>query len=77
MNLRRTRGCQLCFEHKEGKGIMKLQKPKVITFWISVALAVVGILAFFKIIPVNDPYGFWILLAGFVLLGLGNLITGL
>lgn len=56
---------------------MKLQKPKVITFWISVVLAVVGLLAYFNVIPINDPYGFWILFVGFVLLLLGTLFTGL
>ncbi len=56
---------------------MKLQKPKVLTFWISVVLAVVGVLAYLQIIPAIGPYGLWILLVGFILLLLGTLFSGL
>ncbi len=54
---------------------MKLNPPKMITFWISVALGVIGLIGNF--IPLLSPYAFWILLVGFVVLVLGLLIKGM
>jgi uncharacterized membrane protein HdeD (DUF308 family) len=54
---------------------MKLSTPKNITFWIAVILAVLGVIFFF--IPAVASYAFWLLLVGFVLLALGNLLNGL
>lgn len=54
---------------------MKLTPPKKITFWISVILAVLGVIG--KFVPFLAPFSFWLLLAGFVLLVLGLLIKGL
>jgi hypothetical protein len=56
---------------------MKLQKPKVITFWIALILAGLGILAALVTIPVLSGLAIWLVAAGFVLLALGNLISGL
>lgn len=56
---------------------MKLEKPKVITFWIAVILAGLGIIANFVTIPVLSGMTFWLVVAGFVVLVLGNLIKGL
>lgn len=56
---------------------MKIQKPKVLTFWISVILAVLGLIGTLVTIPVLSGIAFWLVLVGFVLLALGNLITGL
>jgi len=56
---------------------MKLQKPKVFTFWLSVILAVIGVLAYIGVIGALAPYGIWLVLVGFVLLMLGTLFTGL
>jgi len=57
--------------------IMKLSEPKVVTFWIAVALAVLGILAYLGSIPGLAGSAFLLLAAGFVLLALGNLVKGL
>lgn len=59
--------------------IMKLTltEPKVVTFWIAVALALLGILASQGIISGLASYAFWLVVAGFVLLALGNLIKDL
>jgi len=57
--------------------IMKLSEPKVVTFWIAVALAVLGILAYLGSIPGLAGSAFFLLAAGFVLLALGNLVKGL
>ncbi len=56
---------------------MKLQKPKVLTFWVAVALVVLGIIAQLVTIPVLSGIAFWLVVIGFVILVLGNLITGL
>lgn len=52
---------------------MKLNAPKVVTFWIAVALAIIGLVLF----AVGFPWAFWILLVGFIILMLGNLIKGM
>lgn len=56
---------------------LKLSEPKVITFWIAVALAVAGILAFQGILTGLAGYAFWMVAAGFILLALANLIKDL
>jgi predicted membrane channel-forming protein YqfA (hemolysin III family) len=56
---------------------MKLQKPKVLTFWISVVLAILGVLAHLGIIAALASYGIWFVVVGFVLLLLGTLFSGL
>ena len=49
---------------------MKISTPTIITFLLSGALAIAGLLGQLKIL---DLPGFWLLFAGFVLLFLGNL----
>jgi hypothetical protein len=61
----------------QGEKQMKLTPPKVITFWISVVLAVIGFLGVIITIPFISTYAFWFLFAGFVLLVLGLLVKGL
>ena len=56
---------------------IKLSTPKVVTFWIAVALAVLGLLAFLGTISGLSGYAFWLVAAGFVLLALGNLMKNL
>jgi predicted membrane channel-forming protein YqfA (hemolysin III family) len=56
---------------------LKLSEPKVVTFWISVALAVLGVLASQGIIAGLSAYAFWLVAAGFVLLALANLLKDL
>jgi len=56
---------------------MKLSAPKVITFWIAVALAALGVLASQGFISGLSSYDFWLVVAGFVLLALGNLMKNL
>jgi hypothetical protein len=54
--------------------IMKLTPPKNVTFWISVFLGVYGIVGTYA---AELPYAGLALVAGFVLLALGNLLKGL
>ena len=53
---------------------MMLSPPNKIVFYISVLLAVVGLIAFF--VPAVEAYSFWVLLVGYVLLALGNVMKG-
>lgn len=55
---------------------MKLSAPKVVTFWIAVILALLGFLGFLVTIPVISGLAFWLVLVGFIVLAVGNLIEG-
>ena len=55
---------------------MKLSAPKKTTFWIAVVVALLAVLATIISIPVVSNYTFFFLLAGFVILMLGNLLKG-
>ena len=54
---------------------MRLNAPKVVTFWIAVALAILGLVFYF--IPFVSAFAFFILLVGFVVLMLGNFVKGM
>ena len=57
---------------------MKLNTPKMITFWIAVILGVLGIIG--KLAPTTaiiGPNAFWFVFVAFVLLVLGLLVKGL
>jgi len=56
---------------------LKLSAPTVVTFWIAVILAVLGVLAAQGILSGLSSYAFWLVVAGFVLLALGNLMKNL
>jgi hypothetical protein len=56
---------------------MKLSAPKVVTFWIAVALAVLGLLASQGVLSGLSSYAFWLVVAGFIVLALGNLMKNL
>jgi hypothetical protein len=55
---------------------MRLTPPKKIVFWISLILAVVGLVASFVTIPFLSGIAFWLVLVGYVLLALGNAVKG-
>ncbi|MFN2159343.1 MAG: hypothetical protein ACK2U3_01545 [Anaerolineales bacterium] len=56
---------------------MKLSAPKVATFWIAVVVAVLGLIA--ALVPSLGlgSLGLWLLVIGFVILALGNLLPNL
>jgi len=56
---------------------MKLSPPKQITFWIAVVLAVLGVLASLITIPVLSGLAVWLVVIGFVVLAVGNLVEGI
>lgn len=53
---------------------MKLQPPKQITFWVSIILVVIGVILY---AAKMGPVGLVVVLVGFVILALGNLLKGL
>ena len=59
------------------RGPTRLSAPKVITFWIAVLLALIGVIAVLAPISSLAGYALWLVVAGFVLLALGNLLEGL
>ncbi|GAB1471691.1 hypothetical protein MASR2M66_25690 [Chloroflexota bacterium] len=56
---------------------MNLTEPKVVTFSIAVILALLGVLASAGVISGLSSYAFWLVVAGFVLLALANLLKDL
>ena len=59
------------------RGSLRLNPPKVVTFWIAVLLALIGVIAEVAPIASLAGYALWLVVAGFVLLALGNLLEGL
>jgi len=57
--------------------IMKLSTPKVITFWIAVVLAALGLIGALFTVQFLSDYAFWFVFVGFVVLALGNLYKGI
>lgn len=56
---------------------MNLSAPKQVTFIVAAIPAIVGLLGSLIAIPVISPLAFWLVLVGFVVLALGNLVDGL
>ena len=56
---------------------MDLSAPKQVTFWISVVLAVLGLLGKLVTIPVLSTFSFWLLLVGFILLAAACMVKDL
>lgn len=56
---------------------LRLSAPKEVTFWIAVILAVLGVLANQGIIGALAGNAFLLVVGGFILLALGNLLRGL
>jgi hypothetical protein len=56
---------------------MKLTPPKVITWWIAVALGVLGLIGYSGNAAALSPYSFWLVAAGLVLLALATLVKDL
>jgi hypothetical protein len=56
---------------------MNLSAPKQITFWIAVVLGVLGILGTLGPTLGLGSFAGWLLMLGFIVLVLGNLLEGL
>jgi hypothetical protein len=55
---------------------MRLTPPTKNVFWISVVVAVVGLIAKLGLVGFLAPYAFWLVLVAFVLLVLGVAMKG-
>ena len=55
----------------------KLNAPKRVTWWISLVLGALGVLATFISIPFVSAYAFWFVAAGLVLLLLATALKDL
>ena len=55
---------------------MKLSAPKQVTFWVAVIVGLVGLVAALVPTPISS-FAFWIVVVGFVILALANLLEGL
>jgi hypothetical protein len=56
---------------------MKLSPPKVVTWWISVVLAVIGALGVLGVIGSLGVWAIWLLIFGFALLAIACITKGL
>lgn len=55
---------------------MKLTPPTKIVFWISVLLAVLGLVGRYMSVPFLSDYYFYFVLVGYIVLALGNILKG-
>ena len=56
---------------------MKLSPPKVITWFVALALVVLAILGYTKTISALTPYDFWLAVAAAVLMLIATIVRGL
>ncbi|MDP9138620.1 MAG: hypothetical protein M3N38_10665 [Pseudomonadota bacterium] len=56
---------------------MDLSPPKTITFIIAIVLAALGLAGHYGLLAATAPHAFLLLVVGFVVLALGNLVRGL
>ena len=66
-----------CIQLEKRRNNMKLQRPKVITFWIAVVLGVLGLVGHLGVVGAFSAYAFWLVFVGLVLLVLGVLFDGI
>lgn len=55
---------------------MKLTPPTKNVFWISVVLAVLGLVGRYLSVPIVSDYYFYFVLVGYIVLALGNALKG-
>ncbi len=56
---------------------MELSAPKTITFLIAVILVILGLASHYGVIAATTPYAFVLLIVGFFVLAVGNVVRGL
>ena len=56
---------------------MDLSAPKRITWWVSVIIGAVGVLAYLVTIPVLSGFAFWLVTIAFVLLAVATAVKSL
>ena len=66
-----------CFQLENRRDIMKLQRPKNVTFYIAVLLGLLGLIGQLGAVGALSAYAFWLVFVGLVLLVLGVLFDGI
>ena len=61
---------------QEGGLIMSLSAPTTIVFVISIVLAALAIIGKFMPIPFITDQGFWVAVAAYIILAIGNIFRG-
>ncbi len=56
---------------------MKFSAPKVVTWWISVVLGILALLAAFNVVPAITAFGIWFAIVGLALLAVATVTKGL
>ena len=56
---------------------MKMNPPTKLVFWISVVLAVLGLLGALVTIPFVSAYAFWFVLLGYIVLVVSLFVKGM
>lgn len=56
---------------------MNLSAPTTVVFVISLILAVLAVLGTLVVIPVITPYAFWVAILAWLVLAIGNVMTGM
>jgi hypothetical protein len=56
---------------------MKLNAPKVVTWWIGVILGVLALLGALNVVPALGSFAIWMAIVGLALLAVASLVKGL
>jgi hypothetical protein len=56
---------------------MNLSAPTTVVFVISLILAVLAVLGTLVVIPVITPYAVWVAILAWLVLAIGNVMTGM
>jgi uncharacterized membrane protein YhhN len=56
---------------------MKLTPPKQFTFWLSLVLFLIGLIVYVFNVDLMSLKPFWLVVAGYAILVLGNILSGL
>lgn len=55
---------------------MNLSAPTTMVFVISIVLAILAVLSMFMPLPIIGEYRFWVAIAAYVILAIGNIFRG-
>jgi hypothetical protein len=56
---------------------MKLNSPKVVSWWIAVVLGLLAIVGTTNVVPVIAPFAIWFAIVGLAFLALATVVKGL
>jgi hypothetical protein len=56
---------------------MNLSAPTQVVFFLSLVLAILAVIGFLGALPAIAAYSFWLAIAAYVVLALGNILAGM